>query len=341
MPARGQPAIIEEPSPAPATATPAAEAGPGAPQPSATQTAATATATTTITATATLTITVTHTPPATATSGPTATPADFKPDVEHSVKPENHGLITYTVAAGDTVSGIARAFGLRPESIVWSNPDIQANPGALRIGQVLWIPPLDGAVHTVRAGDTLLGIAIQYSVTTEDIVNCYYNDVTEATILHIGDTLIIPNAARGPNGGSGTSKLQYASRPTAGAPVGSGTLIWPVTGRISQGYSAAHRAIDITGWTGRPIVAADAGFVVRCGWDSSGYGNVIVIDHGNGVQTLYAHLYNFQVQAGDAVKQGQQIATMGSTGRSTGPHLHFEVIVGGVQKPPLDYLPDL
>ena len=129
------------------------------------------------------------------------------------------------------------------------------------------------------------------------------------------------------------------SAPAEGVATGTGQFIWPVSGRISQGYGNGHYAIDIMGWTGRPIAAADSGFVVQCGWDNSGYGNVIVIDHGGGVLTRYAHLDKFSVKAGDSVKQGDQIGLMGTTGRSTGPHLHFEIIVGGYQKNPISYLP--
>jgi len=284
--------------------------------------------------------------PASATPEPTVapspTPSDLKPEVEHSVKPDDLGLLKYIVVQGDTVSGIAETFGLKQDSITWANPEIQNNPAALKIGQELWIPPLNGAVHTIVAGDTILGIAGKYGVTVDDILNCYYNNITDVTLLQIGDKILVPGATRGPSpsvGGAKKTQLRYAARPPEGAATGTGAFIWPVSGRLSQGYSASHRAIDIGGWTGRPIVAADTGFVVQCGWDNSGYGNTIVIDHGGGVLTRYAHLNTMSVQAGDTVSQGDVIGQMGTTGRSTGPHLHFEIIINGYQKNPMDYLP--
>ncbi len=284
--------------------------------------------------------------PATATPAPaiaaTPTPGDLRPVVEHTAKPENLGLLLYIVVSGDTVSGIADTFGLKPDSIIWTNPELQSNPASLKVGQELWIPPLDGAVHTVVSGDTLLGIAGDYGVEMDDITGCFYNSMEDIARLQIGDRLLIPGARRGPSpslGGVVKTQIRYAARPTSDAPTGTGALTWPVAGRISQGYLAGHRAIDIQGWTGLKIAAADTGFVVECGWDNSGYGNVIVIDHGGGVLTRYAHLNTMSVQAGDAVKQGDVIGEMGSTGRSTGPHLHFEVIINGYQKNPVEYLP--
>jgi len=108
---------------------------------------------------------------------------------------------------------------------------------------------------------------------------------------------------------------------------------------ITQKFWGGHPGVDIARATGTPIFAADSGYVAVVGWDSSGYGNMVIIDHGNGFQTRYAHLDGVIVRQGQSVKKGQQIATMGTTGRATGPHLHFEVIKGGVPRNPLGVLP--
>ncbi|MGQ9517556.1 MAG: LysM peptidoglycan-binding domain-containing protein [Anaerolineae bacterium] len=245
-------------------------------------------------------------------------------------------LRKYVVREGDTISDIAGAFGLDQKSIIWANPDLQANPNRLRVGQELVIPPADGVVHTIQSGDTLLGIARRYGVTMNAILDSPYNPVLDPEALKVGEKIFVPGgklpvrqARRG---------MTKASLP-ADAPVGTGALIWPVRGRISQGFKATHPAIDIAISKGTPVVAADTGYVVRAGWTDVGYGLMVVIDHNNGMQTLYAHLNEIFVEAGTPVTQGQTIGTVGATGRATGPHLHLEVIVDNVRRNPLDYLP--
>ena len=118
-----------------------------------------------------------------------------------------------------------------------------------------------------------------------------------------------------------------------------GQWVWPVRGEISQGYSSEHRAIDISTGHRAVVVAADAGTVVYARWESSGYGYLVIIDHRNGFVSYYAHLYGFYIDAGRDVARGEQIGELGNTGRSTGPHLHFEIRQNGVQRDPLDLLP--
>jgi len=125
----------------------------------------------------------------------------------------------------------------------------------------------------------------------------------------------------------------------AGAKRGSGRFVWPTAGYVTQGYKRYHLALDIARAIGTPVKAADNGFVVAAGWGNDGYGNNIVIDHGNGYQTQYAHLNRIYVKVGQAVGKGTEIGQMGSTGRSTGPHLHFEVRKNGVRVNPLSFLP--
>ena len=125
----------------------------------------------------------------------------------------------------------------------------------------------------------------------------------------------------------------------AGAPQGSGNFSWPSAGYVSQAYWGGHPAIDVAGWIGSPVTAADGGYVVLAGggWNG-GYGNHVIIDHGNGFSTLYAHLTSIFVEPGMTVSKGQEMGTMGNTGNSTGPHLHFEVRYGGVPYNPASYL---
>ena len=261
---------------------------------------------------------------------------DAKPETDHSITPPNLGLRVYVVVQGDTLSGIASTFDLAQETIIWANPALQANPGRLSIGQELWIPPIDGAVHTIKPGDNLIGIAHQYGVAVEDITSCYYNLALDPTRLKVGNQILVPGATRAV---SQPQRTRYDATLPADAAAGTGDLIWPVTGLITQGYHTGHYAIDIGGWRDKPIVAADDGFVIRSCWDDSGYGFVIIIEHNNGMQTLYAHLNGFEVEAGQSVSQGDTIGFMGESGYATGVHLHFEVIVDDVRQNPLDYLP--
>jgi len=127
--------------------------------------------------------------------------------------------------------------------------------------------------------------------------------------------------------------------PDAGTISAIGQFIWPASGKLSQLYRWYHKGLDISNKSAPPILAADAGKVVLAGWpDSIGYGNRVIIDHGNGFQTLYAHLSRIYVVAGQTVNRGDQVGQMGSTGRSTGVHLHIEIRKNGVALDPLGYL---
>jgi murein DD-endopeptidase MepM/ murein hydrolase activator NlpD len=256
----------------------------------------------------------------------------------HTIIPERPRLdiITYTVQAGDTVQSIADLFGLQPTSIMWANPAIEDAPDLLRIGQEVTILPIDGAYHKVAEGDTLESIAEKYEVEPEAIVACEYNPL-EAPVGSIqeGTWLIIP-------GGEKPYVPKVVTTYTGSVPEGArgtGRFQWPVLGRITQGYWYGHRAIDIGAPIGSAVVAADAGFISFAGWTDVGYGYLIVIDHANGFATYYAHLSNIYVFTGQAVERGQVIAAAGSTGWSTGPHLHFEVRYYGAQQNPRAYLP--
>jgi murein DD-endopeptidase MepM/ murein hydrolase activator NlpD len=256
----------------------------------------------------------------------------------HTIIPERPRLeiITYTVQAGDTVQSIADWFKLQPTTISWSNPAIEDAPDLLRIGQEVAILPIDGSYHKVVEGDTLESIAEYYKVEAQAIAACEYNRLEPPTYsIREGMQLIVPGGEKPyvpkvvttyvgsvPEGARGTVRFQ-----------------WPVLGRITQGYWYGHRAIDIGAPTGSALLAADGGFVSFAGWTDVGYGYLVVIDHANGFATYYAHLSNIYVFEGQAVERAQVIGAVGSTGWSTGPHLHFEVRYNGAQQNPRAYLP--
>lgn len=264
---------------------------------------------------------------------PAPVPKTTIPDrADHSPK-----IIEYTVQPGDTIFGIAEKFGLKPETLQWSNPDLERNPDLLMVGDTLTILPVDGVYHQVSSNETLDEIAGTLGVTAADIINYPLNNLDpENPVITPGQWLVIP-------GGEKPFVPKYVSTISTAAPKGSargtGNFQWPTNGTITQEYWSGHRALDIGAWLGAPVYAADAGYVTFAGWDNTGYGNLIIIDHGNGFVTLYAHLQKFYVSAGQEVSKGEQIAEMGSTGNSTGPHLHFEVRLNGVQRNPWGFLP--
>lgn len=257
-------------------------------------------------------------------------------------------VVQYTVLKGDTIFAIAQKFNLKPETILWGNYNVLAdNPHALSPDQVLNILPTDGVYYEWHAGDGLNGVADFYGVTPESIVNYPGNHISMETIgdfarpnIEVGKWLVIPegrrefvawSAPRITRKDPSVAKIfgPGACGPISDGNIGGGTFVWPSTMRYISGFDYSpetnHFAIDIGGLEGNLIFATDAGVVVYAGWNDFGYGNTIVLDHGNGWQTLYAHLSTLNVSCGVSVFQGDIIGTMGSTGRSSGPHLHFEM----------------
>lgn len=259
--------------------------------------------------------------------------------------------ITYQVREGDNPNIIAERFGLQPSTIIWSNSAAGANPDLLTIGQVLVIPPVDGVLHTVKEGDTLAAIATKYQADPAIITAYEGNHVTDpAAPLVVGQYVIVPGGvvpyvpppapAPAPSTTTRVTAPAASSSTSSTSYVGSsGCCRWPVRGRITTQPSSWHMALDIATSLGTPVVAADGGRVVAAGWDNTGYGYRVIIDHGNGLRTLYAHLSYFNVDYGDYVNKGVVIGKIGSTGRSTGPHLHFEVRRNGVRQNPWNWLP--
>jgi LysM repeat protein len=244
------------------------------------------------------------------------------------------GVIVYVVQAGDNVSKIAQSFGLRPETVLWSNPELETWPDYIVVGQELFILPLNGAYHEVKAGDTLDSIAQRYSVEVSVIVECEYNDLAEPYALQAGQSLVVPGGTRPVV----PRYVRATAPPPTNAPQGTGNFMWPTSGYLTQSYWLGHQGIDIGAPTGTPIYAADAGYVAATGW-MGGYGNYVVVNHGNGFETLYAHMSEIRAIAGQGVDRGRLIGLVGSTGRSTGPHLHFEIRQGGVKRNPIGFLP--
>ena len=264
----------------------------------------------------------------------------FQAPVPHTVIAERDRMqvITYTVQVNDNVFAIAQGFGLKPETIVWANPELESRPDMLRVGQKLLVPPVDGIFYTVQSGDTVEKIAKTYETTAEKIVGFEMNGLAEPYTLTPGQQIMLPDGRKKPPSFETIYPMTYVGKPPKGAPTGSGRFAWPTQGVLTQRFWSGHAGIDIANRTGTPVVAADAGYVVLAGRDTWGYGNQVLIDHGNGYLTRYAHLDTILVKAGDKVSKNQKIGTMGNTGRSTGPHLHFEIIQNSVHRNPLGFL---
>lgn len=258
--------------------------------------------------------------------GLTTDTVEIDPLTQVSDKPRAD-VLEYTVENGDTLASIAKKFGVDTDSISWLNKGL--NEKKLKVGTTLKIPPVTGVVHMVKGGETIYSIAKKYNVSAQAVVDFPFNEFTndETFSLAIGQQLVIPDGEM-PDEPifSPRTNLAMNLTPNAGAVSATGNWIWPAAGSVSQGFKAWHKGVDIANRNGGPILAADSGTVVVASWlDNTGYGNRVVVDHGNGMKTLYAHLSSFSVVVGQTVKRGDKLGMMGSTGRSTGTHLHFEI----------------
>lgn len=247
--------------------------------------------------------------------------------------------IKYTVQDGDTLFSIGQRYKISIDAIRYINNLTDAD--AISIGQVLSIPPISGVIHKVKSGDTLLSISKLYDVPSQAIAD--FNYLTDLASLAVGSEIVIPDAKipQIPSPASPSSGLSF-NQITQETGFRKGWCRWPTTSRIiTQGFYWYHTGIDVaTPWFSAmpPIFACSAGRVVKAGWDPTGYGIMVLIDHGNGFQTLYGHLSKLRVSYGDYVRQGDQIGVMGNTGRSTGPHLHFEVRKFSVRQNPFNHV---
>ena len=272
------------------------------------------------------------------------------------------GILTYTVESGDTLFGIAGDFGLSPESILWSNyGTLRDDPDLLSIGQRLIIPPANGVVVTVEGGDTVESIARRLKVGEAALVGEPINLLARASdALQVGRLVFVPGGQRETivwqlpkpvevrvNAGGVKVYSVGVCGEVAIPRLGANVYAYPVNTRYLSGYnySASHPGLDFAGRLGDPIYAADSGTVIYAGYSLGangapvGYGQYVVIDHGNGYQTLYAHASQLFVRCGQQVTRGAQIAAVGSVGKSTGPHLHFELRLGGAALNPWARLP--
>jgi murein DD-endopeptidase MepM/ murein hydrolase activator NlpD len=269
-------------------------------------------------------------------------------------------ISTYEVKFGDNLFMIADKFGLKPETILWGNYEVlQDNPQFLSEGQILNILPTDGVYYKWNTGENLLKVAEFFKVEPDAIIEWPGNELDPYEInvenpgISDGTWLIIPDGKRALKdwGPPAISRSNPASAAYYGpghcgsiieGAIGIGTFVWPTTSRTISGYHydpVIHPAIDIGGEEGNAIFATDGGVVVYSGWSNWGYGYLIVIDHGTGWQSAYAHLSGIGVVCGSNVGQGMVIGALGNTGNSSGAHLHFEMrseIYGKVN--PLNYL---
>jgi len=250
--------------------------------------------------------------------------------------------VFHTVQSGETIGAIAEKYSIDVVSILWAN-NLSVR-SYIRPGDKLKILPVSGLTHKVKSGDTILKIASTYDATAEKIIE--FNKLqTGGSDIRIGEELIIPGGTK-PQPVYIPPKQKYtqlsqvvAPKPSVSAPAGSGYL-WPTSvNHITQYYGWRHTGLDIGGPVGTPLYASKSGTVIKsqCGWNG-GYGCYVIIDHGGGIQTVYGHASKLYVSYGNNVVQGQTIAAMGSTGRSTGPHIHFEVRINGRRMNPLQYI---
>jgi murein DD-endopeptidase MepM/ murein hydrolase activator NlpD len=264
-------------------------------------------------------------------------------------------LEIYTVDKGDSIFGIAKKFNVKPETILWSNYEtLNDDPHMIEVGLRLRIPAVDGVLYKWKEGDTVEGVASTFKADPEAILTWPANKLDITNPLVQPETLVmvpggqrefrqwvVPTIARGA-AGVNKSILGPGSCDTGeGGAYGTGTFVWPAGNTYLSGndFWSGHLAIDIAAGTGAPIYATDSGVVVYAGAISGGYGNMVMIDHGNGYQSLYAHLSQISTRCGASVYQGQTVGLAGSTGRSTGPHLHFEIRYFGSFVNPWQVLP--
>ncbi len=254
-------------------------------------------------------------------------PADVAEELAEEERPR---VLTHVVQSGETLWDIALAYGIDVDTIVAANDLVDIN--RLRIGQELTILTVRGALHTVQRGESLWDISRMYSVPMDEIVAM--NDITNPSRIQVSQQLIIPGA-----------QATAAALRREALVSSTGQLLrnfdWPTRGRISSRYGPRwgrmHYGLDLAVPTGTPIHAAAAGTVTYSGAMGT-YGIIVIIDHGNGVETRYAHLSRTAVSVGQRVKRGQLIAYSGNTGNSTGPHLHFEIRHRGQAVDPEQYL---
>lgn len=248
------------------------------------------------------------------------------------------GIETYLVQDGDTLSGIAERFGLNLSTVLWANG--LSDRSILKPNTSLTILPTNGVLYTIAKGDTISKIAKRYGITEESVRSFK----TDGDTVIPGTNIILPDAKPLRFLAQASTNASAGSRTTANVPPPKRTtasgFIWPTPGRkINQYFSWRHNGLDIDNRTDNdPIYASESGTVLKAGWNNGGYGNRVLIQHAGNQQTNYGHLKKVLVKAGEKVQKGDVIGIMGTTGRSTGVHLHFEIIINGRFMNPLSYV---
>jgi len=246
--------------------------------------------------------------------------SSLEPEID---SPETDTISVYVVRQGDTVQSIAKLFKVTSNTIIWAN-DLRKK--SMAVGDTLVVLPINGIRHIVKKDDTLKNIATAYKADIKDIE--LFNGLTENTTLIVGATILVPE------GEISEPKKEVKKQVTKRKPVPlvqnssvkSGYYIRPINGIRTQGVHGRN-AVDIAAPVGTPVRASAEGTIIVAkvgGWNG-GYGNYIVVQHPNSTQTLYAHLSILYVNSGQIVARGESIAGSGNSGRSTGPHLHFEI----------------
>jgi murein DD-endopeptidase MepM/ murein hydrolase activator NlpD len=310
------------------------------------------------------------------TGGPPASSEAIVPAPEPSpeaqpVEPEAVAYTVHEVAPGETLSGIGSQYSVDVQYLLWNNPEVGADPNMLVEGENLLVPGTQGIVYDVKLGDTVTDIAATYSIDPAEIVAFAPNGLESPDMIVEGSVLVLPGAVPpppppqeapqetpAPVTPEPATPEPTAPPPRAPLPVAAATpappppaidsvdvtgFIWPVSGtlnsRFGPRWGSFHSGIDIGAAAGTSVAAAASGKVVLASYSNYGYGNYVIIRHADGSETLYAHLSRIYVALGQQVGQGETIGTVGCTGWCTGPHLHFEVRIGGVAVDPLPYLP--
>ncbi len=252
----------------------------------------------------------------------------------YSLKPRDK-IEEYKVKSGDSLESIGAKFDVSVDTIKWAN-DLTSE--MIKPGDRLDIPPITGVVHKVAPGDNIYTIAKKYNIDAQNIINFPFNDFADPDSFQLtpGQILYVPNGSIKPVIKPADSIGTFAQI-QAGVQ-GTSSFIWPASGNITTYPVWYHMALDVANATSPPILAADTGTVTYTACLAYGYGCHIIIDHANGYQTLYGHLSSIEVSAGQAVTKGERIGIMGSTGRSSGTHLHFEIRSGGTPLNPLGFL---
>jgi murein DD-endopeptidase MepM/ murein hydrolase activator NlpD len=300
------------------------------------------------------------TPPQGVDTGEQAAPVDegqLGPD-GFPLEPRQH-VLKYTVQPGDALFLVAQRFDVHPDTIFWANTEtLQDNVHLLHVDVELYILPVNGVYHLSDGSMSVAEIAALYGVTAGDILYSEYNDLADYDSTYVppaGLRIVVPGGRReyiswrapirtGTQSGSANPEGPIhpgSCREVYTGTGGSGSYINPLGEtpyRVTNGFNPWHPGVDLAADWGTPIYAAETGVVVFAGWHRDGYGELIILDHGEGWTTYYAHLAKRFVGCGDQVSKGQYIAQMGMSGNATGVHVHFEMRENDVPQNPYQFI---